>query len=170
MDDLDEFYRNYGETLASRLPEIAHSSAKKAFVFVTNVDDPAEAQTFSTKAPIGQPFLAWDNFDEDLNTSGRDNYHLAIKGSFSLWQKATDKVTQAQVYANCRKIVLKALSVMIADSEEGVLEAEGIVMEINQIPMEKTGPLNATWYGYGAQFSWLVPIDLTLGEDDLLPV
>ncbi|GAB2571749.1 hypothetical protein [Spirosoma areae] len=170
MDNLHDFYRTYGERLASRLPGIAHSAEHRAFVFVEEMDNPKEVLEFTSngKAPAGQPILVWDNFDEDLDTGGRDNYHSQLKCSFSVLLKALDNPGRATAYRVGRAIVLNALAIMIQDAEQGALYAESIQMELRQLPLEKVGPVSAQWYGYGVQFSWMVPINLTLGEADVL--
>lgn len=167
MDDLDEFYKSYGERLASRLPGIAHSEAQPAFVFVADMENPVEVMSFTSsgKAPAGRPILVWDNFDEDIDTGGRDNYHTQLKCSFSILQKASDAVSKARAYQQARQIILQALSIMISDAQNGELQAQTIQVEIRQLPLEKIGPISSNWYGRGIQFSWIVPIDLTLDPD-----
>lgn len=172
---LDEFYKEYGETLASRLPEIAHTNVKPAFVFVAEIDNPVEVKELANNKQITTdgPILVWDNFDEDIDSGGRDNFHSTLKCSLSVLFKETKLFTRAQAFRQARAIILKALSVMIQDAqsydENGSLCEVGIQMDIQQFPLEKIGPVSGQWYGRGVQFSWIVPVDLTYDESALYP-
>src|SRR5438128_1287448 len=108
MENLSDFYKTYGESLATRLMAIGHIPARPAFVFVEDIDNPIEILSFTSngKAPASKPILVWDNFDEDLETSGRDNYHFALTGSFSVLAKALDQPAKTKTYRDCRAIVL----------------------------------------------------------------
>ncbi len=164
MDNLNEFYRAYGLSLATRLAPFMEPVQVMPFVFVDEMDNPVEilSYTSSGKPPEGLPVLVWDNFEESIDTGGRDNYHLPVQGSLSVLMKAKDQSAKHTVRQRCRQLVLKAFAMMLADAADGALEQEGIQLDVRQVPLEKVGPVSIQWYGYGLQFSWHVPLDLTL--------
>lgn len=162
MENLDQFYKQYGQSLADRLPGLLPLEAAISFVFVEDIADPKEVMAAVKTIPDGGYLLAWDNFDEAIDTGGRDNYHLPLTGSFSFSQKAADQPARSAAHARCRQLVLKAFALMLQDGAEGELEKEAIQVEVRQLPLEKIGPVATSWYGYGLQFGWSVPLDLDL--------
>ncbi|RYC69747.1 hypothetical protein [Spirosoma sordidisoli] len=170
MGPTEEFYRAYGESLASRLAEIAHSPARPAFVFLEDMGDPKELklQTGRKDALLGDNQLVWEAFQEDLDTGGRDNYHSVWTGSVAVIRKATTDEQIRAARATARQLVLKAYALMLQDAAHGALAEEFIQVEVRQLPLEKIGPIASGWHGYGLQFSWTVPVDLELGPLDLI--
>ncbi|UHG93433.1 hypothetical protein [Spirosoma oryzicola] len=168
MTDLSEFYKAYGEGLASRLADIAYSESNKTFCFVEDVGSPTEVISFNFGP---NPVLVWEDFEEDIETAGRDNYYSQIVGSMAVMSKAGGSASKAgkrEVYRQNRAILLKAIALMIQDSESGELADQDISMEIRKFPCQKIGPVGGDKYGYGIQFTWLVPVNLTLTESDVL--
>jgi len=162
MTELSDFYKRYGESLASRLEAIAHDpDAHPAFCFVEAAGDPSEVISFVGKSS-NSPFLVWEDFEEDLETAGLDNYHSMIQGSLAILLKGLDKDAKREAYQIGRAIALKALAMMIDDSLEGELEAESIKIDVREFPCEKIGPVATSWYGYGISFKWRVPLELSV--------
>lgn len=168
--DLSGFYERYGESLARRLADIAFSEANASYLFVENMGDPAEvlAHISSGKTQEGKALLVWENFEEDLDTGGRDNYHTVIQGSVAVIRKAGDRAAIREAKQIGRAVVLKVLALMLQDEVEGSLYEQTIRVEIRQRPLQAIGPISTNWYGYALQFSWIVPIDLSLSDTDLL--
>lgn len=166
--DLNDFYRAYGESLASRLMAIGHGDATPAFIFVEDMGDPAEVLDFTSrgKAEKGQNVLVWEQFMEDIDTAGRDNYHSVLKGSLAVIGKATDRAEIRQTFSRTRTTVLKLLALMLEDEAGGELGEWGIVVGVRELACEKVSVVANNWYGYGLQFTWTVPLDLTLSDAD----
>lgn len=154
--DFSAFYLAYGKSLAARL------LPGMPFVFVEDLDDAQEVMKLISGSGVleGGYLFCWDNFDEDLDTAGRDNFTLSVTGSFSVLKKSLGLSDRAQLKAQCRQLVLQAFTIMLADAREGSLEQQSIRLDLRQIPLQRVGPLSASWYGYQLQFRWTVPADL----------
>ena len=152
--DFSGFYETYGKSLASRL------LPGMPFIFVEDLDDPQEILKMVSKVPEGQPLFCWDNFDEELDTAGKDNFTLSVTGSFSVLKKALSTIPRQIVQAQCRVMVLAAFALMIDDARAGSLLEQSIRLDLRQLPLQRIGPISASWYGYQIQFRWTVPADL----------
>lgn len=154
--DFSQIYKAYGQSLAARLV----TTSAMSFVFVEDLDDPQEVIKAVAKAADGESLFCWDNFDEDLDSGGRDNFTLSVTGSFSVLKKAKELSARHVVQGQCRGAVLQAFSLMLADARTGFLLEQSIRLDLRQIPLQRIGPLSASWYGYQLQFRWTVPADL----------
>lgn len=166
----DDFYEQYGESLATRLASIAHSPDDPAFVFVEEMGNPKEVLD-SLNGGVIRPdrtILVWENHGEDLDTGGRDNYHGRWPGSLCVLQQATDRAGIRRAKAECRRILLAVIALMLADAQDGILEEQTIGFELRNVACEAVGPVVSNWYGYACDFSWTVPLDLDLQDGDLL--
>lgn len=160
--NLSDFYKAYGEDLASRLPDI--DTYKNGYVYLESIGNPTEIQEAAQRGGFsdGQPFLILEDYQEDLETAGRDNYYSKITGSLVvLIQSGPEKEKKRQAYQQGRTLVLQAIAQMISDSQEGPLEERGISIDLREFPCEKIGPINGSCFGFGVQFTWHVPLDLT---------
>lgn len=169
MPDPD-FFKTYGESVATRLTGIGHSPATPAFVFIEDRGDPKEVLTFTGKkaAQHAQNILVWEDYDEDVDNGSRDNYHSVWKGSVVVLAKALDAEARREVFQRTRALVLKALTLMLDDEAGGMLAEQGIEVAVRGLPLEKIGPIATSYYGYGLEFTWTVPLELMLTDDDLL--
>lgn len=166
----NDFYEKYGESLATRLAAIGHSPADPAYVFVEEMGNPKEVQDSLNGGAIrpDRTILVWENHGEDLDTGGRDNYHGRWPGSLCVLQLATDRASIRIAKAECRRILLATIALMLQDAQDGVLEKQTISFELRNVPLEAVGPVVSNWYGYACDFTWTVPMDLDLQAGDLL--
>jgi hypothetical protein len=112
--------------------------------------------------------MIWENFQEDIDNGGRDNYHSAVVGSMMIMQKGVNKAGKHQARRECRAALLKAFALMLQDSLQGVLADNYIQLDVRDLPCESMVGMLKDYHGYGMQFRWTVPIDLDLVAGDVL--
>lgn len=163
MDSLLEFYEDYGRALAGRVL-VGSGGPALGFVLVEEMGDPSEVLAAISKPGPASVLLVWEQFGEDVSDGGRDNYHTNLTASVAVITKAQDRLGKREARAIGRKAVLEVLGLMIGDGYQGELNAVGIQVGVRRLPLSPVGPVGTNWYGYGLEFSWTVPLDLTLPD------
>ncbi|MFD1143041.1 hypothetical protein ACFQ4C_18080 [Larkinella insperata] len=168
MINLEEFYEAYGKSLATRLAAIGYTEANGRFVFVDDVENPAELVSKAvSKFPQGVNVLIWETFVEQLGDGGRDNYNTRIQGTLAVVRKdGTDNVSRKLSIRTARATALKVIALMRQDGLDGELESQGIVPQFNHDGEKFI--ISGGWAGYGFTFDWLVPLNMQLSDDDLV--
>lgn len=173
MNDLNEFFRSYGESLASRLKAISHQPDQSRYIYIEDINSGEElvdARTKGLKPEMN--VLVWERPTEQLSTGRRDNYNTRLQGSLTIIRKPPKESLELrqQTVDTCRTVALKVLALMLRDEQqqEGALSEEGIRFELDGQSGESIPKLNGGWYGYAFSFDFLVPLDLNLTEDDLV--
>jgi|GEM_PF-7134390 len=171
--DLVGFYKNYGESLATRLAAIAHSGETKAFVYIEDLASAEEivaAQSSGLKPEHN--VLVWERFTEHTQDAGRDNYNSRIQGSLAIIRKPAKDSRDARSAAidDCRNVALKVFALMRRDEQtfDSMLNQAGIRFDLDGQSGEPIPMLKGGWVGYGFVFEWLAPLDLELSDEDLL--
>ena len=168
MHNFDDFYREYGESLTERLVYFEMNPLASPFVFVADAASPVEVnEATRSKLRADQTILVWEQFEEQTRDGGRDNVHLQVSGSLAVLRQAGAGASRQNTVArSCRPIALKCLALMLQDSLIGELAINNIRMSFDRNDGGPTISVNG-WVGYGYTFSWLVPLNLELTEDDL---
>ncbi|WP_128544088.1 hypothetical protein [Larkinella soli] len=169
MSSLEEFYEAYGQSLATRLASIGHTEPKPRFIFVDEMGQPDELiRATTSKLKEKTNVLVWEAFTERLGDGRRDNYHTRVMGSLAVLRKeGTDTGSQKTAIRMGRQTALKVMALMLQDTLDGELAQEGIQLQFDGQDGEKIR-LASGWCGWGYTFDWLVGLDLTLTESDLV--
>lgn len=168
MHDLDCFYEKYGLSLTERLTIFEENPLSPPFVFVTEAGNPVEVtEAAKSRLKFDQTVLVWEQYEEVTGDGGRDNVHLNISGSLAVLRQAgSSAANQLRISRECRPLALKCLALMLQDGREGILAENGIRFDFDKNDGGPTISVNG-WCGYGYTFSWVVPVDLELTDDDL---
>lgn len=173
MNDLFQFYRAYGQSLAERLKVIGHTAEKKRFVFVEDLDNADELiRKAVTDFKYSANVLVWERFSEQLSNGRRDNYNTRPQGSLAVLRKPETNSVDGRAAAidECRQAAMKVVALMLLDEQTAgsALDLAGIRFELDGQSGEPIPPLGSGWVGYGFSFDWLAPVDLSLTDDDLV--
>jgi hypothetical protein len=173
--DLVSFYKNYGESLATRLRAIAHSVNRRGFIYIEDLASAEEIVSAQSNGLKPDQFvLVWERFTERLSDGGRDNYNSRPEGSLAVIYKPSKQGREANTAAidECRNVALKAIALMRRDeqTQDSALDQMGIRFDLDGQSGEPIPMLKGGWVGYGFAFEWLAPLDMELTDDDLIDV
>lgn len=175
--DIHTYYEAYFRDIASRLGDIGHSEFEPRFWLNSDASSLSELKT-AVRNKLKLPCLVIDALEYDIPV-GNDNAREIVTGLFLVLIKFEQGDTKSLMKARnqARNIANKIRNYMILDaipSPQAVMNGNSLFKQgvrfYEDIKGDYSNTVEGIAVGFYYEFQWEIPVDLSFGAADFLPV
>lgn len=175
--DIHSYYESYFRDIAARLGDIAHNEIVPRFWMNSDANSLSEIKT-AVRNKLKLPCLIIDALEYDIPV-GNDNVREIVTGLFLVLVKFEQGDTKSLMNARnqARNIANKIRNYMILDvnpSPQAVMNENSLFRQgvrfYEDIQGDYSNIVEGVAVGFYYEFRWEIPVDLSFGASDFLPL
>lgn len=177
ITDIHSYYEDYFRDIATRLTDIGHTEELPRFWLNTDMSSLSEIET-AVRTKLKLPCLVLDPLEYAIPV-GDDNVRERLVGAFSVLVKYEpgDARSLMKSRNDARLIANKIRNYLLLDvqfSQQAVLNPNSLnrmgISFYEDLQGDYTNPLKGLAVGFFYEFTWEIPVDLSFGAMDFLPL